>query len=73
MPMSLGVAAKLTNAEFCLCQGEELPPEGKLVIVMCSDESHLGYRDTHGRWRHAVHHKVIYDVMAWCALSAKGW
>jgi len=50
----------------------DLPPAGKLVVVICNNDNHIGYRDECGRWRHAVFHKELLNVLGWCAISAKG-
>ncbi len=70
--MSLLVAEKLRN-QIVRLDCDNFPPSGKLVLVMCWQENHIGYRDQEGRWRHAVLHKELLDVVGWCALSAKGW
>ncbi len=67
-----GVAHKIIEDPRRESEGG-LPPAGKLVIVICDDENHLGYRDGRGRWRHAAFHRELLRVVGWCAISARGW
>ena len=68
------MAGKVKDKSMSMVVGEHnLPPTGKLVLVMCWHANHIGYRDQNGRWRHATHHQELPHVLGWCALSAKGW
>ncbi len=72
-PADVWDVAERCKDELVRVEPENLPPAGKLVIVLCWKENTIGYRDEQGRWRHALYHKELNGVVGWCALSAKGW